>query len=83
MIPSKHRAFAKEPEFPGKTDLIKLKIDTDEEHPIAQSPRRIPYWQEDFLMKKLELWQRAKIIRPSPYPWTAPIVMSNKKKNID
>lgn len=79
MIPSKHRTFAKDPEFPGKTDLIKLKIDTGEEHPIAQSPRRIPYSQEDFLMKKLESWQRAKIIRPSPYTWTVPIVIVQQK----
>ena len=79
MIRNKYRAFAPNPEFPGKTDLVKLTIDTGNHRPIAIPPRRHPYAHDEFVRQKLESLQKAGIIRESNSPWAAPIVVVMQK----
>eukprot|EP00624_Nannochloropsis_granulata_P003559 evm.model.NODE_27998_length_27464_cov_27.523705.8 len=79
MIRTHYRAFAPNPEFPGKTDLVKLTIDTGANPPIAIPPRRHPYAHDEFVKQKLDSLQRAGIIRESNSPWAAPIVIVMQK----
>ena len=79
MIRSRYRAFAPNPEFPGKTDLVKLTIDTGDSRPIAIPPRRHPYAHDEFVRQKLQSLQKAGIIRESNSPWAAPIVVVMQK----
>ncbi len=79
MIRTRYRAFAPNPEFPGKTDLVKLTIDTGANPPIAIPPRRHPYAHDEFVKQKLDSLQRAGIIRESNSPWAAPIVIVMQK----
>lgn len=58
MIRSKYKAFARDPEFPEKTGLLKLKLDTGSSRPLAQPPRRMPYAQDEFLQNKLLIKSR-------------------------
>ena len=58
MVRERHRAFAPDPEFPGKTNLVKLKIDTGDHKPIAIPPRRQPYAHDEFVSTKLDSYHK-------------------------
>lgn len=63
----------------GRTGIVQHKIDTGDQRPIKQAPRRLP------LSKKVEAESCVKemsdkgIIEPSSSPWCSPIVLVKKK----
>jgi transposase InsO family protein len=75
MVRSMEQAFTPDKEVPGKTDLVKLSLNTGDHSPVAIPPRRLPYAYEQFVFDKLKSWQQNDIIRPSSSQWAAPCVV--------
>lgn len=75
MVRAMAEAFTPDKEIPGKTDLVKLSLNTGDHAPVAIFPRRLPYAYEQFVFDKLKSWQKNDIIRPSSSQWAAPCVV--------
>ena len=74
--------FAKDDMDIGITTRILHEIDTGENRPIRQHPRRIPYGEaREEATKQVKELSEAGLIRPSNSPWAQPIVMVRKKDN--
>lgn len=71
--------FAKSTKELGKTDMVKLSIETGDAKPIRQKPYRTPYSQRPVVEKEVQDMLEADIIRPSSSPWSSPIVVVGKK----
>ena len=64
----------------GLTHRIMHEIDTGDNRPIRQHPRRIPYGEaREEATKQVRELQEAGLIRPSNSPWAQPIVIVRKK----
>ena len=63
----------------GVTDLIEHEIDVGDSRPIKIPPRRIPMHKVDVVEKTLQEMEDKGIIRPSMSPWSAPVVIVQKK----
>lgn len=75
MVRSMKQAFTPDKEIPGKTDLVKLSLNTGDNSPAAIPPRRLPYAYEQFVFDKIQSWLKHEIIRPSSSRWAAPCVV--------
>ena len=63
----------------GKTDLLEHHIDTGEEAPVKQRPRRVPVkLREQVEMQKTQMMKDG-IIEESTSPWCSPVVLARKK----
>ncbi|CUT99683.1 RNA directed DNA polymerase (reverse transcriptase) [Echinococcus multilocularis] len=70
--------FSRQGARPGRTNIVKHKIDTGEARPIWQPPRRIPpplLEEVNHLFKEL---LRDELIKPSKSPWASPIALAKK-----
>ncbi|CAK1594186.1 unnamed protein product [Parnassius mnemosyne] len=63
----------------GKTGLVQHKINTGEELPIRQRPRRLPVAREKELETMIEGMVKDGVIEPSSSPWCSPVVLLKKK----
>ncbi|CAG4929464.1 unnamed protein product [Parnassius apollo] len=63
----------------GKTGLIQHKINTGEELPIRQRPRRLPVAREKEVETMIEGMVKDGVIEPSSSPWCSPVVLVKKK----
>ena len=64
---------------PGRTDALKLNINTGEHGPVRNHPYRIPpRWKEEVRVQIDKLLELG-IIRPSDSPWSSSIVTVGKK----
>jgi len=71
--------FAKNDCDLGRTDLVKVKIDTGTHPPIKRNPYRLPFSQRKLVEDHIENMLKAGIIEPSQSPWSSPIVIVDKK----
>ena len=90
-VPEQHRAsltrllednadlFAKSDTDLGRTDAIKIKIDTGDHPPIRLKPYRTPLNQRPIVEKTIDNMLKAGVIRPSTSSWSFPIVLVPKK----
>jgi len=65
----------------GRTDLVKHRIDLNEEKPFKQQYRRIPTTAYDEVRAHLKQLMNAGIIRPSHSPFASNVVLVRKKDN--
>ena len=65
----------------GRTNVVKLKIDTGDSPPVRQRPYRMPLTLRPELEKQLDEMLEAKIIRPSSSAYSSPIILVPKNNN--
>ncbi|CAG5048976.1 unnamed protein product [Parnassius apollo] len=63
----------------GKTGLVQHKINTGEELPIRQRPRRLPVAREKEVETMIEGMVKGGVIEPSSCPWCSTVVLVKKK----
>ena len=64
---------------PGRTSLVKHRIDTGMNPPLRQPVRRIPPHKREEAQRLLQDMLSKKVIQPSCSPWASPIVLVPKK----
>ncbi|CAK1603696.1 unnamed protein product [Parnassius mnemosyne] len=62
-----------------KTGLVQHKINTGQELPIRQRPRRLPVAREKEVETMIEGMVKDGVIEPSSSPWCSPVVLVKKK----
>lgn len=67
----------------GRTDAIKMKIDTGDHPPIRLKPYRTPLNQRPVVDKAVDDMLEANVIRPSNSSWSFPILLVPKKDTED
>ena len=72
-------AFALDETELGATDLVMHTIDTGDQRPIRQPPRRIPYALRAKVEEMVERMQDQGVVQPSRSPWGSLIVLVAKK----
>ena len=75
--------FALTPDELGRTGIIKYTIDTGDSAPIRSRPCRIPESKKATVNQHIDDMLARGIIRESPSPWAAPIVLVSKKDGGD
>lgn len=61
------------------TGIVKHKINTGNHPPIAKPPYRVPFARKEVTENCIKEMLRDGIIRPSVSPWSAPVVLVEKK----
>lgn len=62
----------------GSTSKISHRIITENVHPIARAPYRVPVSQREVLQSEIGTLLQQNIIEESTSPWSAPVVLVNK-----
>ena len=63
----------------GRTGIVKHQIDTGNNPPIKQAPRRVPMHQQEVVGHHVEEMLQNGVVHPSTSPWASPIVLVRKK----
>ena len=63
----------------GRTNVIKMGIDTGDESPIAVKPYRVPFNKRKVIDEQVDKMLDAGIIKPCQSPWQSPVVLVSKK----
>lgn len=71
--------FAKNKYDLGKTNLVKHHIDTGDEKPVHQRPRRLPQAQQEEMERQVKALAKAGIIRPSTSNWGSNVLLVKKQ----
>lgn len=71
--------FAKDDFDLGKTDLVKINIDTGTHPPIKQRPYRTPYSERPVVEEYINDMLKSGVISPSNSAWASPIILVDKK----
>ena len=83
LCKEQHEAFSKNNQDIGKTQLIKMEIDTSSSVPLAQSPYTLPLKHYDWVRKEIETLEKAGVIERSLSPWASPVIVVPKKSAPD
>ena len=70
--------FVNSSKAPGRTNLVKFEIDTEEHKPIRNSPYRISKHESDIMEKEIKQYLELGLIRTSNSPWSSPVLMIRK-----
>ena len=73
------KVFSTGPDDIGRTDVVTHQIDTGSAHPIRQPARRLPHAMREEVDQQVEDMLRNGIIQPSSSPWSAPVILVQKK----
>ena len=71
--------FSNGPGDMGRTSLTSHKIDTGDQRPIKQQPRRLPFSKLETAQNAIKEMHEQGVIEPSISPWCSPIVFVKKK----
>ena len=71
--------FSEGPGDVGRTSLTSHNIETGNQRPIKQKPRRLPFVKLEKAQEAIKEMHEQGIIEPSISPWCAPIVLVKKK----
>ena len=74
-----HHVFAKDKYDLGKTNLVKHHIDTGDEPPGRQKPRRLPEALHEEIHKQVLKLHHSGIIRPSSSNYASNVLLVKKK----
>jgi len=76
----RHRdLFAEADTEVGRTNILKMKIDTEENRPIALKPYRVPFHRSKVVDEQVDQMLQANVIEPCHSPWAFPVVIVRKK----
>lgn len=70
--------FAKSDADLGRTDTVKMSIDTGDHHPIRKRPYRAPLNKRRIISQAVDEMLAAKVIERSVSPWSFPMVIVKK-----
>ncbi|OWY96568.1 hypothetical protein PHMEG_00033137, partial [Phytophthora megakarya] len=70
--------FVETSKRPGRTDLLKFKIDTGTHVPIKQQPYRVSRVEGEVMEAEIDQYSDLGLIRPSMSPWASPVLMIRK-----
>lgn len=73
------QAFCIEDGERGETDLIPMKIDTGDSHPVKQPVWRMPLEVRQEVARQLGTMQSSGVIQASKSPWASPVVLVRKR----
>ena len=73
-------AFSRDSNDIGLTHWVKHDVDTGQEEPVRQRPRRLRYEQRPVLQKTIADLQKQGRIRPSTSEWASNVVLVKKKQ---
>jgi hypothetical protein len=62
----------------GKTDLVQHAIDTGNDKPVKQPPRRVTIAQREIIKTELDKMLTQNIIQPSEIPWSSRCLLVKK-----
>ena len=62
--------------------MVTHKIITDDHSPIVRAPYRIPNALREETKNQIQVMLKEDIIRPSVSPWSAPVVLVEKKSPV-
>ena len=79
LLQEYHTSFSLEAGERGETDLVEMKIDTDDSSPRRQPVRRMPFSVNQEIARLLQEMQVNGVIQPSESPWASPVVLVRKK----
>ena len=71
--------FAEKDTELGKTQTVKMKIDTGDHKPIMLKPYRTPFTKRPIVDKAINDMLATNVIQPSRSPWSFPIITVDKK----
>ena len=74
-----HLSFSSSDRDRGRTDVIRHKINTGNNRPIKQVPRRIPAHMQKEVDAHIDDMLQRNVIEPSCSPWASNIVLVKKK----
>ena len=80
LLRSKRQIWANNNVTPKGTKQVKCTINTGDNPPIADKPRRVAPAYRLWLRKHIKELLEAKLIEPSQSPWASPIVIVPKKE---
>ena len=63
----------------GRTNMTEMTIETNTQEPVCLPPYRAPLAKRDFIESKVDEMLQAGIISQSRSPWSAPVVIVQKK----
>lgn len=67
----------------GQLHLVKHKIDTEDNKPIAQAMYQVPFLQRHTISERIDKMLANNIIRPSNSLWASPFVLVQKRWNFE
>ena len=79
LITENINIFSKSKTDLGKTDLVKMSLDTGDSRPIKQKPYKTPFSLRPEVEKHIDDLLKADLIRRSTSPWASPIIVVPKK----
>jgi len=62
----------------GRTNVVKHRIDTGDERPVKQPPRRLPLAKREEAEQEVQRMLDHNIIEPSQSAWSSPVVLVTK-----
>ena len=72
------QAFSKHNEDIGRTELVKMDVDTEDSPPVSSRSYTLPLKHYEWVQKEIESLEHAGIITKSMSPWASPIVIVPK-----
>ena len=79
FLANNHNVFSLQPGERGDTSLVTMAIDTADEPPQKQPPRRMAFKVREEVARQLRDMQCDGVIQPSNLPWSSPVVMFREK----
>ena len=83
LCEQQHEAFSKNNKDIGRTQLIKMEIDTGDSLPVAQSPYTLPLKHYDWVCQEIETLEKSGVIERSLSRWASPVIVVPKKSAPD
>ncbi|OWZ16732.1 hypothetical protein PHMEG_0009427 [Phytophthora megakarya] len=78
MLREFYDLFGETSKGPGRTDLLKFKIDTGTHAPIKSQPYRVSKVEGDVMEAELGQYLDLGLIKPSASLWASPVLMIRK-----
>ncbi|KAE9347460.1 hypothetical protein PR003_g6924 [Phytophthora rubi] len=70
--------FVESSKKPGRTDLLKFRVDTGDSLPIKQQPYRVSFAEGEIMEAEIQQYLELGFVRESNSPWASPVLMIRK-----
>ena len=83
LCEQQHKAFSKNNNDIGHTQLIEMEINTGDSLPVAQSPYTLALKHYDWVRQEIETLEKSGVIERSLSRWASPVIVVPKKSAPD